>query len=436
MAADDSSQYTPAAVAWTRGTLRLSFDAPLPVSLSTGAAVRVQVALRNEEGIAVDPHRLQDSLLGHTSELKVTAVHAAELRNAAATQPLPQLHVHTRPSPPCLDSAGSADFQVAFFLDSGSDTVHADATTQPIDIVLKVHLQCPATAVVPAESLAITVLVTAAPALPQKASDDSELQSLAAAKRQNHGGPQTVILDSVACTVRRHVYTTPEHTDLVVRSVESTALGGYFGVEWDSSVALARYLVASPQLVSGKHVLELGAGVGSLSALSSLLGASQVVATDLEGMMPLMRRTMRANGIACADSTAADDGNDAHAMVRHFSTSTPCHGPRDRVAPYKWGDPMAQFSLPFDIVLASDVLFDPAEWTALVDSFTASGAAMVLLAHRTRNAQERLFFDEWLRGAFTWRRLDSGASTAGSGGMELFELTRRAEHSSPPQRAW
>eukprot|EP00611_Tribonema_gayanum_P012146 TRINITY_DN2274_c0_g1_i2.p1 TRINITY_DN2274_c0_g1~~TRINITY_DN2274_c0_g1_i2.p1 ORF type:complete len:258 (+),score=78.04 TRINITY_DN2274_c0_g1_i2:41-775(+) len=244
MAADDSSQYTPAAVAWTRGTLRLSFDAPLPVSLSTGAAVRVQVALRNEEG--------------------------------------------------------------------------------------------------------------------------------------------------------------------------------YFGVEWDSSVALARYLVASPQLVSGKHVLELGAGVGSLSALSSLLGASQVVATDLEGMMPLMRRTMRANGIACADSTAADDGNDAHAMV----------------APYKWGDPMAQFSLPFDIVLASDVLFDPAEWTALVDSFTASGAAMVLLAHRTRNAQERLFFDEWLRGAFTWRRLDSGASTAGSGGMELFELTRRAEHSSPPQRAW
>ncbi|KAG5183745.1 hypothetical protein JKP88DRAFT_262965 [Tribonema minus] len=302
--------------------------------------------------IAVDPHRLQDLPLGHTGELEVTALHAAELRNAAATRPLPQLQVHTRPSPPFLDSAGSADFQVAFLLDTV--TANAAAAPQPIDIVLKVHLQCPETAVVPAESLPVTVLATAAPALPQGASDDSELQPLADAKRQHHEGPQAVILDSVACTVRRHVYTTPQHTELVVRSVESTALGGYFGVEWDSSVALARYLVARPHLVSGALIYE------------GLYGQMKVVATDLEGMTPLIRRTMHANSIACADGTAAAVGNDA----------------RVTVAPYKWGDPMAQFSLPFDIVLASDVLFDPAEWTALVDSFTASGNAMVLLAHR------------------------------------------------------
>ena len=45
-----------------------------------------------------------------------------------------------------------------------------------------------------------------------------------------------------------------------------------------------------------------------------------------------------------------------------------------------------------DVVIASDVLFDPADWDALIHSLIALAAPRVILAHRLRNKQEQQFF--------------------------------------------
>jgi hypothetical protein len=83
-------------------------------------------------------------------------------------------------------------------------------------------------------------------------------------------------------------------------------------------------------------------------------------------------------------------------------------------------------------VLASDVLFDPAEWDALVRTFVAAGAPLVLLAHRVRNAQERQFFERWLPCAFSCVTVavSAGSGEGGNVGeemvdVELFELRPR-----------
>ena len=45
---------------------------------------------------------------------------------------------------------------------------------------------------------------------------------------------------------------------------------------FDTLQALARTLVAAPQLLQGQSVLELGAGCGLVGLLAARLGASQV----------------------------------------------------------------------------------------------------------------------------------------------------------------
>ncbi|CAI5736316.1 unnamed protein product [Peronospora destructor] len=49
---------------------------------------------------------------------------------------------------------------------------------------------------------------------------------------------------------------------------------------WTGSHFLSRYLWHHPELVQGKHILELGAGTGICSIVSSKLGAVKCLATD------------------------------------------------------------------------------------------------------------------------------------------------------------
>eukprot|EP01061_Rhynchopus_euleeides_P042317 TRINITY_DN73859_c0_g1_i1.p1 TRINITY_DN73859_c0_g1~~TRINITY_DN73859_c0_g1_i1.p1 ORF type:complete len:241 (+),score=82.68 TRINITY_DN73859_c0_g1_i1:57-725(+) len=50
---------------------------------------------------------------------------------------------------------------------------------------------------------------------------------------------------------------------------------------WDSSSMLAEWIVANPESVQGKEVLELGCGLGLPALAAALAGAARVVATDL-----------------------------------------------------------------------------------------------------------------------------------------------------------
>ena len=66
---------------------------------------------------------------------------------------------------------------------------------------------------------------------------------------------------------------------------------------WPAAALLSRHLDAQPELVRGKHVLELGAGAALPSLYASLLGASAVLVTDWpdERMLENTRFNLAAN---------------------------------------------------------------------------------------------------------------------------------------------
>ncbi|HXH30131.1 MAG TPA: methyltransferase domain-containing protein [Bacteriovoracaceae bacterium] len=74
----------------------------------------------------------------------------------------------------------------------------------------------------------------------------------------------------------------------------------YFGVLWESSIALADFLGSWPQLVSGKSVLELGAGLGLPSLVASHFGG-KVLATDFHpGVEAYFKRNCAHSNVPCA----------------------------------------------------------------------------------------------------------------------------------------
>lgn len=82
---------------------------------------------------------------------------------------------------------------------------------------------------------------------------------------------------------------------------------------------------------------------------------------------------------------------------------------KQQVESYEWGtSPDFLGDERFDIILCSDLLYDPAHWSALRSSLSmlASEGSAVYFAHRTRNVQEEMFFDAW----------DKSSSSSGGGG--------------------
>ncbi|KAJ7952626.1 Lysine methyltransferase [Quillaja saponaria] len=129
----------------------------------------------------------------------------------------------------------------------------------------------------------------------------------------------------------------------VYDSVTGRALTGSW--VWDSALFLSEWMATQGQAefhLQGKKVLELGAGAGVPGLTAALLGASQVVLTDIEPLLSGLLKNVEANGL------------------------------RDRVEVREllWGTNEALSNQggelgEFDIVLMSDVLFDPEEMEPL-----------------------------------------------------------------------
>ena len=96
---------------------------------------------------------------------------------------------------------------------------------------------------------------------------------------------------------------------------------------WPSAVGLAERLVAEPTLVAGRRVLELGAGVGLPGLVAQSLGASVTQTDYQDGPLALARRNAERNGV----------GGIVYRLL-------------------DWRAPPAL--APFDVVLASDVLYE------------------------------------------------------------------------------
>lgn len=113
---------------------------------------------------------------------------------------------------------------------------------------------------------------------------------------------------------------------------------------WSAGERLADVLCSQPELVSGKRVVELGCGTGLCGIVAARLGASSVLLTD--GAEPQLARAAR--------NAASNDGS---AKV----------GAR----PLLWGAQLEdELRGSFDLVIASDVLYQSAAWRPLAQTAT------------------------------------------------------------------
>jgi len=85
-------------------------------------------------------------------------------------------------------------------------------------------------------------------------------------------------------------------TSVVLEHVSSSSVGLVGLQVWRGALFLADFLLANPEEVLGKRVLELAAGTGLTSVVASA-GAASVTATDVDrgDILPLLRRNCAAN---------------------------------------------------------------------------------------------------------------------------------------------
>lgn len=67
---------------------------------------------------------------------------------------------------------------------------------------------------------------------------------------------------------------------------------------WDGAVVLSKYFENHPELVQGKLVLELGSGTGVAGISAALLGARQVLLSDLAYTMDNLQSNVRESGLS------------------------------------------------------------------------------------------------------------------------------------------
>ena len=149
-----------------------------------------------------------------------------------------------------------------------------------------------------------------------------------------------------------------------IGEVEWAPIVPYWSVLWRSGLALAREL--DPEAVRGKRVLELGCGLGVPSIVAARAGA-EVLATDADPeALALLERNAAANEAAL--ETAAIKWSAAETLLERG---------------------------PFDLVLASDVLYERTSVAPLLELLPRL-APEALLADPGRSPAEP-FLEEALR---------------------------------------
>lgn len=130
----------------------------------------------------------------------------------------------------------------------------------------------------------------------------------------------------------------------------------YWSFCWGSGLALARWILQNPHQVTGKRVIDVGAGSGIVALAAKLAGARTVVACDLD---PMALHACRANAAL-------------NQLQLNYSSDL--------------------FSEPdtYDILFAADVLYDPANLD-LLQHFYAFARQVMIADSRQRNFQHPQF---------------------------------------------
>ncbi len=168
---------------------------------------------------------------------------------------------------------------------------------------------------------------------------------------------------------------------------------------WDGAILLAAYLVAQPRYrFVGAKCIELGAGVGLVSAVLAKLGA-RVITTDILKVLPLLEENMEANGVL---RTAASPPEGGWAEVEELEWGK--ENWLQRVA--VMADP------PPDLVLAADCCYiDNDGVSPSTPAFVETCAGLcgpntrVLVAFERRSSEVRRCFIEEAKKTFRYAEM-------------------------------
>lgn len=139
---------------------------------------------------------------------------------------------------------------------------------------------------------------------------------------------------------------------------------------------MVSFFEAEPQLVTHRHVLELGAGPGAVGlALASTGDVSSLLLTDLESVLPLTCSNARAAAAlhASAASLAASERLAVHALCWCAAIDKPSVGHTESSREYlccRRGEPADAViaGRQVDVVVASDCLYESASHSAFLST--------------------------------------------------------------------
>lgn len=157
-------------------------------------------------------------------------------------------------------------------------------------------------------------------------------------------------------------------TDEEVQRIQNEPL--YWCFCWASGQVMAQWLLAHPERVRGKTLLDFGAGSGVVAIAAALAGAARVIACDID---PLARQACLANAAANGVTLEIADNFDTAAAT--------------------------------DWIVAADVLYDRTNLSWL-DRFAQSTAQVLIADSRVRNFQHPHYQRLAQYPATTWPDLD------------------------------
>ncbi|XP_069012430.1 EEF1A lysine methyltransferase 3-like [Embiotoca jacksoni] len=148
---------------------------------------------------------------------------------------------------------------------------------------------------------------------------------------------------------------------------------------WEAALHLCRYFEEKPVQLTGKRVIELGAGTGVVGILAARLGAD-VTLTDLPMALPHLEANVSAN--------------------------RPCGGWPSfppAVRPLSWGEDHMNFPSDWDLALCADIIYLPETYPLVVETLAhlcKNGAFVYLSSKMRKEHQTHVFYEEHLASRF------------------------------------
>lgn len=350
--------------------LRLQLLSPLPPAISTGVFFDAAVAAGNEFGLWA-----HDFPLSFTVDyVNWSATSTNDEGSMKDNRLMKRLHVEIENGQSNAESVGGRGrFKVRFVWNPGDDADGTEVESSLL-LMLRISAQSPDQhrTVVPVISLPITLYIDNVNNNISSC-DAGEISNCALVSKWE-GTKKSAEIGAFGC--RQALVSC---LDRYIYIAESPGQIGLSGKVWDAGFVLTEYLSAPDKkhIVAGKTVLELGAGTGIVSICCALLGASHIYCTDFPSVCPLIDVNIMLNGVQ------------AHAQAY----------------PLVWGEQDLHAELlDCDVVLMSDVVYDPVGYEPLVVTLEqitdARPSAYVMMAHRHRHPDDKIFF-ETLDRSFT-----------------------------------